>query len=148
MHRSRVQWELIPVLHRIFSILLIGSTLLASSVCCCTVNASAAEVTDPRCCCSASGDLADRCPENSDGKREHDCPCRQYRDIGARLDESRTSPTGPSVQWTIILSEICSPVCFRQANDLNPRGIWFPQSRSETMPAGAAILIAICVSRC
>jgi hypothetical protein len=98
--------------HRMLSILLIGATLLGPSICCCTMKVASAESSAPVCCCCEQDDAAKQCPDDSDGNREHECPCRKHQSVGARLDDSLILQTSPSVKWIMELSDICSPVLF------------------------------------
>lgn len=134
--------------HRMLSILLIGTTLFGPTICCCTMKVASAESSAPSRCCCQQDDAAKQCPENSDGRREHECPCRKHRSVGARLDDSLILQTSPSVKWIIELSGIYSPVLFREADDMPPLGASLIPGRCPAMQAGRALLIAHGVSRC
>ena len=134
--------------HRMLSILLVGATLLGPSICCCTMKVASAESSAPSCCCCQQDDAARQCPGSSDGKRDHECPCRKHQSVGARLDDSLILQTSPSVKWIIELSDICSPVLFRQADEVPPHGASLLQGRCPPIQAGRALLIAHGVSRC
>ena len=134
--------------HRVLSILLITTTLLGPSICCCTMKVASAELPEPSCCCCQQDDAAKQCPGSSDGEKGHECPCREHRSVGARLDDSLILQTSPLVRWIIELSDIASPVLFESTVDLSPKGASRLQDRCAPMRAGALLLIAHCVSRC
>lgn len=133
--------------HRMLSILLIYATLFGPSICCCTMKVAIAESSAPSCCCQQD-DATKQCPENSDGKSEHECPCRKHRSVGARLDDSLILQTSPSVKWIIELSGICLPVLFREADNMPPHGASLISGRCRAMQSGGVLLIAYGVSRC
>ena len=136
------------MLHRILSILLIGTTLLGPAVCCCSVRMLSAESSEsPSCCCHQDGSEKS-CSKNSEGDKKHDCPCRKHRTVGAKLDDSRILATSPSVKWRLELSEICSPALFLSADESSPQRMRLPPCRFDSMPTGTAILIAHSVRRC
>ena len=134
--------------HRMLSILLIGATLLGPSICCCTMKVASAESSAPVCCCCEQDDAAKQCPDDSDGNREHECPCRKHQSVGARLDDSLILQTSPSVKWIMELSDICSPGLFRRADSVSPQGASSVPGRCPPLQAGRALLIAHGVSRC
>ena len=134
--------------HHLLSILLVGATLLGPSICCCTVKVAIAESSAPSGCCCQQDDPVDQCPADSDGKREHECPCRSRQSVAARLDDSLILETSPSVNWSIKLSDICSLLFFRSADDMSVQGASLLSGRCPTMQAGRAFLIAHGVSRC
>ncbi len=136
------------MLHRILSLLLIGTTLLGPSVCCCTMRVLSAESSESPCCCCQQDDSENSCSTNSEGDKKHDCPCRKHRTVGAKLGDSQILPTSPSVQWMLELSEICTPVCFLSADELSPQRKWLLLCRFDSMPTGTEILIAHSVRRC
>ena len=136
------------MLHRFLSLLLIGTTLLGPSVCCCTVRALSAETSETPCCCCQQDDSAKECPTNSEGDRKHDCPCRKHRSIAAKLDDNQILPTSPSVKWMLDLSEICSLAFFLFADEMSPQRMRLPPCRFDSMPTGTSVLIAHCVRRC
>ncbi len=135
------------MLHRILSLLLIGTTLLGPSVCCCTMRVLNAESSESPCCCQQD-DSANSCPTNSEGDKKHDCPCRQHCTVGAKIDDSQILPTSPSVKWVLELSKICSPSFFLSADEMSPQRIRLPPCRFDSMPTGTEILIAHSVRRC
>lgn len=134
--------------HRMLSILLVGTTLFGPTICCCTMKVASAESSAPSRCCCQQDDSAKQCPVNSDEKNGHDCPCRNLRSVGARLDDSLILQTSPSVKWIIELSDICSPLLFRQADDVSRQGASLLPERCPAMQAGRALLIAHGVNRC
>ena len=133
---------------RVLSILLVGVTLLGPTTCCCTMKAASAESSAPSRCCCQQDDTAKQCPDNSDGKNGHDCPCRNHRSVGARLDDSLILQTSASVKWIIELCDICSPVFFLQSDNLSPHSVSRLPGSCAPMQAGRALLIAYGVSRC
>ncbi len=134
--------------YRMLSILLIVATLFGPSICCCAMKVASAESSAPACCCCEEDDAGKQCPDDSDGNREHKCPCRKHQSVGARLDDSLILQTSPSVKWIMELSDICSPVLFQQVDDLSPQGARLLPGRCPPMQAGRALLIAHGVSRC
>ena len=136
------------MLHRILSLILIGTTLLGPSVCCCTMRTQSAESSESPCCCCQQEDSDNSCPTNSEGDKKHDCPCRKHRTVGTKLDDSQILPTSPSVKWMLELSEICSPDFFLSADEMSPQRMRLPPCRFDSMPTGTAVLIAHCVRRC
>jgi hypothetical protein len=134
--------------HRMLSLLLIGATVLGPSICCCTMKVASAESSAPKCCCCQKDDTAKQCPGSSDGNREHECPCQKHRAVGVRLDDSLILQTSPWVKWIIELSDLCSPVLFRQTDEVPPRAARFLPGRCPPMLAGRTLLIAHNVSRC
>ena len=134
--------------HRSLSILLIGTTLLGSSFCCCTMRVRGAEQAEsPRCCCQNS-ETQDSCPAKSDGDEKHKCPCREQSSIGATLDISQILPTSPSTKWVTDYSDVCSFDCDMRSDDVSLHGMKFRRGRTEVRLSGNALLIAHCVRRC
>ena len=136
------------MLHRILSLLLIGTTLLGPSVCCCTMRTQSAESSESSCCCCQQKDSDNSCPTNSEGDRKHDCPCREHRTVGAKLGDSQILPTSPSVKWMLELSDICSPVFCLSADEMSRQRMRLPPCRFDSLPTGTQILIAHSVRRC
>ena len=148
MHCRILLTATLIMLHRILSLLLIGTTLLGPSVCCCTMRVSSAESSESPGCCCQQDDSEKSCPTNSEGEKKHDCPCRKHRTIAAEIDDSQLLPTSPSVQWMFELSKICSLGFFLSADEMSPQRMRLPPCRFDSMPTGTAVLIAHCVRRC
>ena len=145
---SRIPIGLNLMFHRLLSIWLVGTTLLGPAICCCsTMKVTSAESSAPSCCCEKD-DAAKQCPGSSDGKREHECPCRKHQTVAARIDNSLILQTSPAVKWIIEFSAICSHTMFRQAENVSPQDASLLPGRCPTMQAGRALLIAHGVSRC
>ncbi len=145
---SRIPIGLNLMFHRLLSIWLVGTTLLGPAICCCaTMKVTSAESSAPSCCCKKD-DAAKQCPGRSDGKREHECPCRKHQIVGARLDNSLILQTSPAVKWIVEFSAICWQTLFRQADNVSPQDASLLPGRCPPMPGGRALLIAHGVSRC
>ena len=134
--------------HRIFSILLIGTTLLGSSFCCCTMRVRGAEQAESPCCCCQNSEAQDSCPAKSGGNEGHKCPCREQRAMGATLDISQILPTSPPTKWTVDPPDDCTSDCCMQVDGVSPQGMQLLRSRTKPRPSGAAMLVAHCVRRC
>jgi hypothetical protein len=70
-------------------LMLIISTLLGQSFCCCTSMALFGKATDnssraEACCCTQAGNSGE-CP-NGSNKLPHECPCKKNKAVSARLD--------------------------------------------------------------
>lgn len=148
MSAQNLHWTEIIMFHRMLSILLVGAALFGPSVCCCTMKVASAGSSAPSCCCCRQDDSAKQCPENSGGKREHECPCRKHQTVGVRLDDSLILPTSRSVKRVIERSDICLPVLFCQADGMSSRGTRHQPGSCVPIQAGRALLIAHGVSRC
>lgn len=136
------------MLHRILSILLIGTTLLGSSFCCCTLKVQAAEQAEtPSCCCQKS-ESQKPCPANSDDNEPHKCPCRDQHAIGATLDVHQIILTSPSVKWMSDLWDVCPQDCGFKMNEVSLQEMPLPHGSAESRLSGTALLIAHCVRRC
>lgn len=136
-----------PMSHRILSMLLIGTTLLGSSFCCCSVRAEGAEPARASCC-GHRDDSSTDCPNRSDDGDRHQCPCRGKRSIAANLYSSQVLPTAPLTKW--IADRVLFPAGgdLLQGCELHPQSMQLREGRSELYEGGTAILIANCVSRC
>lgn len=88
------------------------------------------------------------CPDDSDGKNKHECPCRKHPSVGARLDDRLILQTSLSVKWLIELSDICSPAFCPQIDEVSPGGTNLLREKHSAMQAGRALLIAHGVNRC
>ena len=148
VQRSILLTTKLTMLHRVLSLLLIGTTLLGPVVCCCSLKSVSAAPAESQCCCCRQDDSEESCPTNSDGEKEHDCPCREHRTFRARLNDSQILPTSPSTIWTIELLKICSVVFYLSADEVSPQRNRLPPCRLDSMPTGSEILIAQCVRRC
>jgi hypothetical protein len=133
--------------HRMLTILLIGATLFGPSICCCAMKVEGAEPDTPACCCPQDN-AVDDCPSNSDGEREHQCPCRENQIAGARLDDNLILPASVSLKWITELSAISAQALICRADDVPPKGTSFLPERCPPMRAGKALLLAYGVSRC
>ena len=109
--------------HRIFSLLLIGTTLLGSSFCCCTMRLWGAEPAEFPCCCCPNIETQDSCPAKSDGNEEHKCPCREQRSVSAALGISQILPTSPATKWTVDLSDVSPSYCCMQVEGVSPQAM-------------------------
>ena len=134
--------------HRIFSILLIGTTLLGSSFCCCTMRVRGAEQAESSCCCCQNSEAKDSCPAKSGGDEEHKCPCREQREIGATLDISQILPTSLPTKWTVDPCDVGTSDCCMQVDGVSSQEMKLLRSRTKPRPSGAAMLLAHCVRRC
>lgn len=134
--------------HRIFSILLIGTTLLGSSFCCCTMKVWGAEQAESPCCCCQNSETQDSCPAKSGGNEKHKCPCREQRSIGATLDVSQILPTSPSTKWTVDPTDVCPAHSCMQVDGVSPQSMKLRWGTPEPRLSGTALLIAHCVRRC
>lgn len=139
------------MVHRILTLLLIGTTLLGSSVCCCTLRTAGAESSEAASCCcqcAASAEAEESCPANPEENRRRDCPCHKSHSIGGMLDERQIVPSPPSVRWVHELSKVPSTVAFLPADALSLEHLRLLSGRCDVMPAGTEILIAHSVRRC
>lgn len=139
--------ERVFMLHRMLTIFLIGVTLLGSSICCCTMKVDGAESESPACCC-AKDNASNHSRGNSDGDGEHQCPCRENRVAGARLDDNLIVQSSASSKWMTEFSGISPQALICRADSLPPQHESLLLGRCSPTRAGKALLIAHGVSRC
>ena len=86
------------------SLLLIGSTLLGQSVCCCTLATLASsfcskQTAESSCCCAASGTSEGKCPRRSD-ESDHQCPCQKGKVVSAILGDNLIVIPAQLIDWS------------------------------------------------
>lgn len=84
------------------SLLLMVTTLFGQSFCCCTFEAWGSvfksETAVDSCCCHATDDSTDQCPDSSKG-HGHECPCKNGKSASANLASDVIVPSVSHDGW-------------------------------------------------
>ena len=136
----------------VLSLLLIGSTLIGQSVCCCTfraLNASTGFAHTPdagACCCSESSHSDQDCPLGSNDS-DHKCPCKKGQVVSARLGDNDNLVPVQFSDWSRSFDYDVSVARLLPTPVITPAVTYFGPSAFPHLD-GAGILRAVNCMRC